>query len=95
MPKMNRTAIFTRIGGAGMLGVMSEDKVRLQIDVPEPTRRRLKAESVQLGLDMGELATAILDYALPLVAAGKPPAALDRAIELAKKAKAEADAGNG
>ena len=73
-----------------MLTLMSDEATaRLQIDVPEWVRRRLKAQAAEQGLDMGALGGAILDHGLGLIASGKAPAALKTIIEEAVAAKAK------
>jgi hypothetical protein len=81
-------SFFTHSGGRSMLAVMSDNEalVRLQIQVHDRTRRKLKSVSADLDLDMGEVAEIALDYLLPLIASGKAPPQIGAAIEKAKKA---------
>lgn len=77
-----------------MLAVMSEatDNVRLTAEVPERTRRKFRAVATELGLDMGELLTLVLDHVTPLIEADKAPPDLAKAIKqkvAAKKAKGD------
>ena len=78
-----------------MNAIMSDpsSRVRLQIFASEALRRRLKSAAVGLGLDMGELAAPALGYVLDLLASGKVPPALEKAIKAAQdeKTKREAD----
>jgi hypothetical protein len=76
-----------------MLGVMSEEAlIRLQIFTPDRIRRRLKAQSAEQGLDMGDLGGAVLEYGLGLIAADKVPPALKALLDKAKAEKAKRDA---
>lgn len=78
-----------------MLALMPEPQkekiIRLQVFVPDSTRRKLKSVAAAQDLEMGELTAIGLDYLLPLIESGKAPPAIAAAIEKAKRDKAEKD----
>lgn len=86
MYTLNFEAVFTMGPEDSTVSCMTtEPTAQLQIHIPRRVRNRLKAEAAVLELDMGTLGGAVLDYGLSLLAAGKPPAALTKLIETAKK----------
>ena len=42
------------------------DQVQLRVDVPEPFRARLKAQSARMGITMGELVIKLAEEAITL-----------------------------
>lgn len=66
---------------------MSVEMAKLQVSVPERVRRKVKAQTAEMGLrDSGILVAAVLDYGLALLASGKVPKELSAAVLAAEAA---------